>query len=921
MDTKQVNDALDKLFREERIVFWNDPDREFIGYLTGQLFSPIDGVKVIRLDQTGALQAKLQIERDEPDCKFLIYAPEEEPDYENDWLLDIRLYSRSFRADRASITLEELGLQTQHLREHLAQRRKFCDHKERLQRLKSLASPEDTADDLDRKMLAVVVRADQPELFNILRTLLHLYAEEEKGSGTFCRNGPEGASHKRFLTPFPVAEVEDIDLREPVQAWEQIDKFDLEEPFWRFIKKAFGYAEETPSLENLLIRLLVTDFAQHLTREKGSGVVSRNGPEGASQKRLLTPFPAALEHLVLPQMGRANAVVCLAQWRDSASKGLSYDRLSDYVAKRISLGDHLHNFDIDDLIDVQTFVDVEKLIVSNLKERVLATADAINVEDVRAIATKRRAGHWALPAVPGHADVPRKMLNAAYGALVTAAEFFNLRNLHRDGFEFDNAASMYRAYENELFYFDQLYRHFCEQADACKNWNMVKPLRDQVEAAYSHWYITAMGLAWGKFVEGGLLDSWKISGVPNEYDFYRENVEQRLQEAENRKAYVIISDAFRYEAAHELTQELNGKYRFTATLSSQLSVLPSYTALGMASLLPHKKLEYDAKGAILVDGKPCSSSDQRNDILASVDGTVMRADDLLAMKKEEGRDAVAGKKVIYIYHDEIDSRGEKPATEGDTFEAVRKAINEIGDLVRFIINSLNGNYVVVTADHGFLFSETPPTDTHKSKLEHKPAGTVHDKKRYLLGRKLPDVDEAYHGHTLKSAKAEGDMEFWLPKATNLFRFSGGVTRFLHGGTMLQEVVVPVITVRHVKGKGKQETATKRVGVQVLGVNHRITTPKYRFQLLQTEPVSDRVKEITLKVAIFEGNEPVTNIEKVTFASTSENMDERTKQVILVLEDRQYDKKTKYRLVLRDADTDIEQSSVEVIIDRAFHDDF
>jgi len=25
----------------------------------------------------------------------------------------------------------------------------------------------------------------------------------EKGSGTFCRNGPKGASHKRFLTPFP----------------------------------------------------------------------------------------------------------------------------------------------------------------------------------------------------------------------------------------------------------------------------------------------------------------------------------------------------------------------------------------------------------------------------------------------------------------------------------------------------------------------------------------------------------------------------------------------------------------------------------------------------------------------------------------------------------------------------------------------
>jgi hypothetical protein len=82
-----------------------------------------------------------------------------------------------------------------------------------------------------------------------------------------------------------------------------------------------------------------------------------------------------------------------------------------------------------------------------------------------------------------------------------------------------------------------------------------------------------------------------------------------------------------------------------------------------------------------------------------------------------------------------------------------------------------------------------------------------------------------------------------------------------------------------------------------------------------------VKGITLKVAIYEGNEPVTNIEKVTFDSTSENMDERTRPIVLALEDRPYNKKTKYRLVLRDADTDIEQSSVDVIIDRAFSDDF
>jgi hypothetical protein len=86
-------------------------------------------------------------------------------------------------------------------------------------------------------------------------------------------------------------------------------------------------------------------------------------------------------------------------------------------------------------------------------------------------------------------------------------------------------------------------------------------------------------------------------------------------------------------------------------------------------------------------------------------------------------------------------------------------------------------------------------------------------------------------------------------------------------------------------------------------------------------VSDRVKAITLKVAIYDGDEAVTSIETVTFESASDNMNERKKWVSLVLLDRPYDKRKPYRLVLREAETGLEQQSVEVTIDRAFTDDF
>jgi len=139
--------------------------------------------------------------------------------------------------------------------------------------------------------------------------------------------------------------------------------------------------------------------------------------------------------------------------------------------------------------------------------------------------------------------------------------------------------------------------------------------------------------------------------------------------------------------------------------------------------------------------------------------------------------------------------------------------------------------------------------------------------------------------------------------------------------MPQEIVVPVVTVKHIRGKSAQETKTKSVMVQVLGSNHRITSAYCRFQLIQMEAVSERVKPITLRVAVYEGEQAVTDIQTVKFDSSSGNLDERKKWISLVLKDQQYNKKTLYRLVLRDAETGIEQQSVEVIIDRAFTDDF
>ena len=90
----------------------------------------------------------------------------------------------------------------------------------------------------------------------------------------------------------------------------------------------------------------------------------------------------------------------------------------------------------------------------------------------------------------------------------------------------------------------------------------------------------------------------------------------------------------RYEIARELGDIINSEKRFNAVVSSQLGVLPSYTQLGMAALLPHRELGYQpaasATGtttstAVTVDGQSSQGIDNRNSILQKANGMAVSA--------------------------------------------------------------------------------------------------------------------------------------------------------------------------------------------------------------------------------------------------------------------------------------------------------
>src|SRR5699024_9903813 len=105
----------------------------------------------------------------------------------------------------------------------------------------------------------------------------------------------------------------------------------------------------------------------------------------------------------------------------------------------------------------------------------------------------------------------------------------------------------------------------------------------------------------------------------------------------------------------------------TVKMKTKMGTLPAVTTVGMAELLPHKEIEMAAEDShkILIDGKPCATTAQREQILQSANpnSAAIDFDSINGMKTSEMRAFTSGKEVIYVYHNRIDATGEAMKTE------------------------------------------------------------------------------------------------------------------------------------------------------------------------------------------------------------------------------------------------------------------
>jgi hypothetical protein len=295
-----------------------------------------------------------------------------------------------------------------------------------------------------------------------------------------------------------------------------------------------------------------------------------------------------------------------------------------------------------------------------------------------------------------------------------------------------------------------------------------------------------MAEGFGRALSQGL---WAVPGVVQQTKIFSELVADSTKPV----AYFLV-DAMRFEMGIEISERLPKTSEIA--IRPAIGALPSITPIGMGALMPGASssfsvVEQGGKLGSRVDGNFLPDVTARKKHAAARIPKIedIGLDDLLAQPLAKLTKRIADKQVIIVRSQEIDHAGEG----GFTFQARQVMDNVIENLARAIrkLAAAGVEHSVLSADHGHLFFAN---DRDESMRTDAPGGqTVELHRRCWIGRggstppgcvRVPATALGY----------DSDLDFVFPPGIGVFK-AGGDLAFHHGGPTLQEMIVPVLSVR------------------------------------------------------------------------------------------------------------------------------
>ena len=651
----------------------------------------------------------------------------------------------------------------------------------------------------------------------------------------------------------------------------EMEKYDLLPSFWKLCEQQFGYTDAKPTLEKLIVTMFVTSTARQLGCE----------------------VPAGWKSFVSYKSG--NIIAFLDNLMNSVLYSGRFDELSKHVSDGLNTMSAFAGMQPEMLIDVETFISADQILVKWLIDRLTAedTGAMLDRVTIPELCEKRMKMHFG------------KRTKKTYQLLLSAYHLIIAANYScPDGFK--NVIKQYLAKDYQI---DQEYRKFYYSFDQIEDTGAFEGLRTLIENIYTNEYLGKIMPKWNE----GIQETSALQEMPLQRNFYN----RYLRNAKERTV-VIISDAMRYEVGQELFKRMLDDPKCTAKMEAQLSVLPSYTRLGMAALLPHKSMTMTDDFRVLVDDVLCNDLSGRQTVLQKhqANGVCVQFDDIKGLKKNDLRDIFTGMQVVYVYHNQIDARGDKATTEDEVFVACQEAIAEIMDLIRKISTNANTYRFIITSDHGFIYKRDKLSESDK-------IGAINDKKAFINRRFIVAqeavVDEGVQSLSMGLILDNDDTkQVSFPVSSNVFKVAGGGQNFVHGGSSPQEMLVPVLDIKMERG----HMETRPAQIALVSIVQKITNLITTMDFIQTDAVSDTVKKTTYKMYfVSEDNEKISNENIYIADSRDADPQKRIFRMRFTFKNKKYDKNKQYYLVVYDDATGIEAFRHPVIMDLAFADDF
>ena len=667
-----------------------------------------------------------------------------------------------------------------------------------------------------------------------------------------------------------------------------IRKFGNEAVLWELVNRYTGYIhEEGTALHALAAHILLTALSVTMKTACLKGL----------EKFISEPHQQLCYSLI-------------NEWMHAENDDELYE-IARAVEAELHLQNRFDGLDVEELLSSECFPCINECILRKYMSEI--SENIIKADDMVVAVEKRRTLKWY------------KRVQHYYDGLLQVAQMQQFYQSNISGFHIAQYADLWKEYTGNYCKMDHFYRQFHTAfGKSLKESNteledLYKSVAEYVENLYKNWYLAKLGTQWTTLVADELTKGAALKGIPQQVDFYKNYVKPIA--ASGSRAYVIISDALRYEVAVELTGQLIRETKGSAKISAMQATFPSSTKFGMAALLPHSQLQLTDDGKVLCDGNSTEGTAAREKILATQhpQDVAIAYKALLAMTKEERQKAVANAQVVYIYHNAIDAIGDKAVTEDEVFDACEEAIVELKNLVRIIVNTMNGTNVLITADHGFLYSYKPLDESDKVEKSFLSGNITELDRRYVLA----DGDcTAEHMLKIPMTHLGSDLVGFTPMDNIRMKKQGGGMNYVHGGISLQESVVPVIEFKNMRAGSKNFVDVKKAVLQLISQSRKISNSIFSLDFYQTEAVSGKTAAATYDIYMADAaGKQISDTKTIIADKTSNNASERVFRTRFTLKSMEFKKTETYHLIVVEKGTTNVIEKIEFTIDIAFVNDF